>query len=105
MPSLAEKMAKVDAYIFDTLGETMSIGTRDVKGCFYEREELFDQGVLTGVAPTFHCRYPEVSELVSGDSVTVRRRGEDHEYRFDRFSPPQGDETGRVRVILMEFVP
>lgn len=105
MPSLAEKMAKVDAYIFDTFGETMRIGTRDVNGCFYEREELFDQGVLTGVSPTFHCRYPEVTGLANGDAVEVYRRGEWHEYRFDRFVPPRGDETGLVKAVLMEFTP
>lgn len=94
MPSLAAKMPKVDAFIFDTMGETMFVGTVPVKGIFYKQFQQVDfgNGTIAGFEISFHCRYADVSSLVEGDSVVI----ENETYLFRRHVPKAGDETGRV---------
>jgi hypothetical protein len=93
-------MAKVDAFIFDKMGETMLVGTREIKGIFYKQyqEVDFGNGTIVGFDISFHTRYSEVSALAENDEVDIRddATGETERYLFRRHVPKTGDETGRV---------
>ena len=99
MTSLAGQMPEIDAEIFDAIGETLSIGTDDHKGMFYNRhrEVEFADGSFAALDISFDCQITaDILALAEGDEVTV----EGDEYRFVRRIPDRGDESGLVTIEL-----
>lgn len=99
MPSLAGQMPEIDASIFDAIGETLSVGTNETNGMFYDRHreiELRD-GSMSALDISFDCQIADwILALDEGDMVTV----EGNEYRFLRRLPDGGDESGLVIIEL-----
>ena len=100
MPSLASKWPKVFATMADAFGWTLFRGTVEVKGFFKKgyHEQDFGNGTIVGFEISFRCLYSQVSDLVEGDTVSIRDddSGATTEYIFRRFVPVGGDAHGKT---------
>lgn len=98
----AERMSEIDAVIFDVIGDTATIGTSTVKGVFSKQYREIEAGEagLVGLNLSFDCQYDNVSTLEVGDTVAI----DNVDYRFIRFIPDGGDETGKVTLELGRFL-
>lgn len=99
MASLADKMATIDAQIFERIGDSMQVGSVEVKGIFYRRyrELSFPDGNFAALELSFDCQRSDVvMALARGDTVEIKG----DQYRFERFVPLGADESGLVTLEL-----
>ena len=99
MASLADQMAAIDAQIFAEIGDTMLVGSVEVKGIFYRRyrELQLPDGGVAALDLSFDCqRNATVLGLQQGDEVEIKG----DVYRFERHVPVKADESGLVTLEL-----
>lgn len=96
---LATRMPSIRTRVWELIGDVATIGTSEVRGKFYRRyrEIGLPDGTIMGLDLSFDCNVTaDILALQEDDTITV----EGVEYRFQRRTPPGGDESGLVTLEL-----
>lgn len=97
--SLADRMPEIDAAIFAAIGEVAVIAGQNVPGIFNDRyrEIPLPDGSVQGVHRTFDTQMSTVvGGLEENGPVQIGART----FRLLQRIPDQGDESGRVTLVL-----
>lgn len=85
--------------VLEHIGQDVLIGSDTVRGIFYKRYREIEttDGALVGLEISLDCKFENaVQGLARGDVVVI----DGQNYRFERFVPDGGDESGWVSLEL-----